>query len=566
MILNRIKAEITEKINKALNQKLVKASDLVYPPQTNMGDISLPCFSLAKELGENPTKAAQRLVGKISAKGIIASTNSAGPYFNIKLKTEVLAEELIKIINKEKEKFGFNKSGRKKRVLIEFTNVNTHKEYHVGHLRNLCYGDATARILAANGYTSIPVSYINDFGIHVAKTLWAYLEFYQKKELPNNKGKFLGEVYARSNKEAKKDQTAKQMIELIMRRIESRQGDEYKLWQETREWSIEQFAKIYQEMNVSLDHTYYESEFIDEGRKKVIELLKQGILKQSQGAVIADLEEYGLGVLVVLRSDGTATYPVADIPLAIAKMEKYKFDKSLYVVDVRQSLYFKQLFKILSLMGYQGQLIHLGFNFVKLPMGMMSSRSGNIISYEDLREQMFIKAKEETAKRHSDWSDKKIISVSNVLTTSAIRFEMIKTGALQEIIFDTEKALHFQGFTAAYIQYTYARLQSILKKAGKINPRNIDLSKLKEQKEHALLLSLAKYQEVVKRAGKKYDASEIAKYVYDLAQQLNDYYHNQPILKAEEKIKICRLKLILSASQVIKNALDLLGIKVVDEM
>lgn len=583
--LNKIKKTIVQEINGIIGADIVEEGNLVYPPNAEMGDLSLPCFVLAKHLGKNPAEVAEFLVAKIKSEGFIKGVSALGPYFNLKLNKVSLANSVISEINEEKTQYGKNNSGEKQKIVIEFSNVNTHKEYHAGHLRNLCYGDAITRVMAINGYESMPVSYVNDFGIHVAKTLWALIAYYlddklsanideDLKKIPEkeNKGAFLGEVYVRASQELKENKIAKSLVEVIMKKIESRNGPEYELWQKTREWSIEQFAKIYQELGVNFIKTYYESEFIDKGRELALELLEKGILRKSEGAVIADLEEYGLGVLVVLRTDGTATYPVADIPLAMAKFKELDPDASIYVVDIRQALYFKQLFQILKLMDYKKPMIHLGYDVVKLPTGMMSSRSGNVITYEDLKEKLFKKARAETIARHPEWPEEKIESIVGALVKGTIKFEMLKVSQEQPITFDMEKALSFNGFTVAYLQYTFARMQSIIRKdlnSAKLKVESekiIDLNKLTEDKEHGLILKLAKYPEAVKLAGKNFDPSEIARYLFELAQELNDYYHAVPILKADADVCAARLALIVSACQIITNGLGLLGIEVVEEM
>ena len=588
--INKIKQNIAKKINQAIKADIVAPENLVYPPQENMGDLSLPCFALAKNLRKNPAEIAEFLVKNINSKGVVAGVSALGPYFNIKLNKAELTKEVINEIESLRENYGYNKSGKKQKVMIEYSNVNTHKEYHVGHLRNICYGDAVNRIASANGYKSIPVSYVNDFGIHIAKTVWGLIKFYLdekqsddiNKDLENfskykNKGELLGEIYVRANKEIKKSKTAKQLVEVIMKKIESESGKEYELWKATRAWSIEQFAKIYQELGIEFEKIYYESEFIAQGQELVKELLQKNILKKSQGAVIADLEKYDLGVLVILRSDGTATYPVADIPLAMQKFKEYNPDASIYVVDKRQALYFKQLFHILKSIGYKKPMIHLGYDVVKLPTGMMSSRLGNTITYEDLKEQLFKRAKKETSERHPDWSKEKINSTVDALVLGVMKFEMLKIGQEQPIIFDIDKALSFNGFTSAYLQYAYARIKSIIKKSKVESPHfakatrgkqksKVNFDGLSEEREHKLILKLAKYPSVVKQSGKDFNPSEIARYLFELAQDFNDYYHEVPILKSTEEICNARLTLILSVSQVIKNGLDLLGIGVVEKM
>lgn len=567
--IEKIKKDIAKVINEQLNKKIVQAADIVYPPNSGMGDLSLPMFSLAKDMGKNPAEAAQALMSKLGSKiDFVSSINAMGPYLNFKLKKDMLSAKVFSDIEKYNEEYGSNKSGKAKKVMIEFSNANTHKEYHIGHLRNLVFGDSINKILSANGYESIPVSYINDFGIHVAKTLWALKEYYNDEEVPANKGEFLGQVYVRASQEAKDNPIAKGMIEGMMKKIETRDGEEYAQWLKTREWTIEQFDEIYKEMGVKFEKTYYESEFIDEGRKMVNELIKKGILKESEGAVIADLQSENLGVLVMLRSDGTATYPVADIPLAEAKFADFNLDESIYVVDNRQKLYFQQLFKILEKMGYKQKKTHLEYDFVKLPSGMMSSRTGNTVTYEMLKQELMAQIKKETKKRHEDWSDEKIEKTAWQIAKGTIKFEMLKVGADQVITFDIEKALSFQGFTAAYLQYTYARISSIIKKAGNtdLGANNFDYSLLKEEKEHELLMALAKYPEIVSRAGRDHNPSEIAKYLFDLGQIFNDYYHQIPILKADEEVRLLRLLLIKNIAQVLENGLGLLGIEVLEEM
>ena len=592
--LEKIKQTIAEVINKALKKKAVAAADLVYPPKPEFGDASLSCYNIAKLFNKSAVEMAEFLVRKIKLNDVVVAAKAIGPFINFTFSKTKLAQGAIGEILDKKIKYGFNKSGGNKKVMIEFSNANTHKEYHVGHLRNIAYGHAITKILAANGFKAMPVSYINDFGIHAAKTIWALEKFY-KSPLPpfikggiSGKGYFLGKVYVRACRELANNEVGKAEVAEIMKKIASRSGQEYKLWQKTRNWSIDGFAKIYKELGVKFGHIFYESEFIDKGLELVAELYKKEFLIKSQGAIIANLEKYNLGVLVFLRADGTALYPVADLALAEEKFKKYKIDQSIHVVDVRQSLYFKQSFKLLELLGYTStklgtskkEMKHLGYEFVKLPEGMMSSRTGNVITYEDLRAQGMKKAAAETKKRHKNWSQKQVSAVADKLVNGALKFEMLKTGADKVITFDLAQALRFDGFTAAYLQYTNARIQSILRKSqiprppcfakrsGQANPKSqkINYNNLVEQKENNIINKLAKYPEVVEAAGKNYAPDELAKFLFDLAREFNDYYHAVPVLKAKTDIRQARLALISAVSQVIKNGLGLLGIEAVEEM
>lgn len=362
-ILEDLKAKIVSAL------KMDKAN-FSYPPNQALGDLSLACFEAAKKNQKNPAEfaagLAEELKEKEELKKYFSDVKAAGPYVNFFISPEYLAVMIVGQVKKEKSAYGFNQGGEGKRVMIEYSNGNTHKEYHVGHLRNISYGDAVNHLLSANGYKSIPVSYINDFGIHVAKTIWNWQWNPKYRESSEDKGYLLGKCYAEASQLLEENPEGKTEVGKIMKEIESRSGAEYELWKETRQWSIDYFASIYKELGVRFQETFYENEVIDGGLKLVEELTAKGILRKSEGALIADLEQYGLGVLPVIRTDGTALYPVADLSLASEKFKKYDLFSSIYVVDVRQSLYFKQLFKVLELIGYKQPLVHLTYDFVTL--------------------------------------------------------------------------------------------------------------------------------------------------------------------------------------------------------
>lgn len=574
--LDKIKQQIADNINRALEQELITAQKLSYPPQKEMGELSFPCFELARTLQKNPADIATDLKEKVSLPEGIREVQTAGPYLNFFLDRPYLADKLLSEIDQKQEHYGFQEQEEKEKIILEYSNVNTHKEYHVGHLRNICFGEAVTRILNANGHEAIPVSYVNDFGVHVAKTLWN-LDDYLKQNYPDQnienlsdkeKGYILGKAYADAAQKSKDSEQAQAEISEIMKKIESRDSQEYELWQKTRQWNINQFHQIYQELGVEFKDFFYESEYTEEGNKIVKELLDKGILEKSEGAIIANLEKYNLGVLVIIRSDGTGMYAVADLALAKTKLEKHKPDRSIYVVDNRQTLYFQQLFKILELAGYGQKMVHLAYEFVKLPDGMMSSRSGNVITYEELRQIVIKRSLEETEKRHPDWPGEKLEETAKRIGFNAIKFEMLKVDANNVITFDIDRALSFDGFTSTYIQYTVARIRSILRKTetDTSKTRNKYGGDLTEEKEHDILLKLAKYPETVATAGENYDPSEIAKYLFDLAQAFNDYYHTVPVLQSEQRTREARLALLRAASQTLENGMKLLNLESVDQM
>lgn len=557
--LDKVKNELAQALN-------IGPESLVYPPNPEMGDLSWPMFEVAKLAGLSPVILAIQKAKEFSVLSDIKEVKAVGPYLNFYLEPLAFIGGILTDIKEQGEKFGANNFGDNKRVMIEYSNGNTHKELHVGHLRNISYGDAVYKLLAANGYEAIPVSYINDFGIHTAKTIWNWQNNPAYAQSESSKGYLLGKCYSEAAQKIDDNAEAKAEVSKIMKEIESRQGAGYKLWQETRQWSIDYFQEIYNDLDIKFQDTFYESDFIDRGLEIKDRLLDQGILKKSEGAIIADLQGYNLGVLPVIRSDGTALYLVADLALASYKFEKYNLFESIYIVDVRQSLYFSQLFKILELMGYQAKMTHLSYDFLTLKSGMMASRTGNVITYEQLMTEALSRTKEEIVKRHPDWTDSKAEQTAHALAISAIKFEMIKVSSDKVITFDLVDALKFEGFTAAYLQYSGARINSLLKKVPDYLSQSSDFKQLSGAKEFNLAMKLAQYSEVVKKAGLDRDPSIIARYLFELAQTFNDYYHDTNIIKAEEVVRNARLSLVAGTKQVLKNGFALLGLTYLEEM
>lgn len=539
---------------------------IVYPPNPEMGDLSWPMFEEAKVAGKSPLEMAALKAAEWTALEGITEVKTAGPYLNFYLDKSLFISNILADIKNNANNFGHNETGAGNKIMIEYSNGNTHKEIHVGHLRNISYGDAIFKILVANNYDVIPVSYINDFGIHTAKTIWNWQKNpeYSKSTAP--KGFLLGKCYSEAAQKIGDDEKAKAEVSELMKEIESRQGHGYKLWQETRQWSIDYFQDVYNDLGIHFHDTFYESDLVDDGLKIKDKLLEKGLLKKSEGAIIADLEDYKLGVLPIIRSDGTALYPVADLALASYKFEKYNLQESIYIVDVRQSLYFKQLFKLLELMGYKSKMTHLSYDFLTLKSGMMASRTGNVITYRDLMDEALSRTKEEITKRHPDWNQDKINQVAKALSVSAIKFEMIKVSSDKVITFDIVDALKFEGFTAAYLQYSGARMDSLLRKGNLNNFDTIDYHRLDSIKEFNLVVKLAQYNDAVKKSGISRDPSMIARYIFELAQDFNDYYHDTNIMKAEDKVKEARLCLVSGVQQVLKNAFSLLGLTYLEEM
>ncbi|HNW55969.1 MAG TPA: arginine--tRNA ligase, partial [bacterium] len=541
-----------------LPEAIAAQSDLLVPPQSELGDLSWPCFAAAKKLGLSPVELAKDLAIKLTdlAWPEVNTWQAAGPYLNCYFNGLEIAPTVIDEIKTQAENYGRSAIGQGQKIMIEYSNANTHKEYHVGHLRNLFFGDSVQRILNFCGYKAIPVSYLNDFGIHIAKVIWKLNQLPADQAIPANRGFYLGQIYVEASQELKDNPDSQIEVGAIMQRLEAKLEPEYSRWQETRQWSVDQFNDIYRELDIHFEHTFFESEYLDQGREIVEQMLNDGRLEKSQGAVIANLEQENLGVLPIFRSDGTSLYPVADLPLAQAKFNDYQLDESWYVIDERQSLYIEQLAAVLGRLGINKPIRHLSYSFVKLPSGMMSSRNGTVITYEDLKERLLSKEREEINRRHTDWSDSEQAGIAWQVVSGALKFEMIKVGADKPITFDIEQALSFEGFTAAYIQYAAVRLAAVIRQADGIDQSGaLTLGELLEKN---LLLRLARFNQVIELSAQQTDPSVLAKYLFELAQAFNDYYQKVRIIGSEQTAS--RLQLAMAIRQVLVNGLNLLGI------
>jgi arginyl-tRNA synthetase len=541
-------------------------ADLTTPPDAELGDLAFPCFALGKALKRNPAELATELAAKIEPNGFVKKASAAGPYVNFTLDDVALGTAVLEEIASGKDGYGRSTSGEGKRVLVEFANPNTHKDIHVGHLRNFFVGQAVINLLNALGSEVIPVSYINDLGANVAKCLWAI-----KHKAPDEKvGKddrmeFLGRMYVEAVKAEEADPAVKAAISAIQRELEDLRGPYVKLWKKTQKWSVDAIRATFKELGLTIVKTYFESDLIGDTKRIVESLIQKGIASHSEGAWIVNLEEEKLGVNLLVKSDGTLLYNAKDLALAYKKDADYHPGKSLYVIDARQSLAMKQLFATMKKLGFHEELVHVGYEFVTLKEGAMSSRKGNIVRYQTFRDEAIAAAAQETKARHADWSEKKLASVSRAVAFAAFRFGMLKQDVDKQITFDMKEAVAFDGFTGPYLLYTLARCYSLLKKAGRAKPsRSAD--GLEKPADHRLILALAKYPETVFEAATELRPNALAQYLFDLGKAFAAFYDAAPILSAPPKERAARLGLVDATRQVLENGLDLLGIGSVKEM
>lgn len=566
---NTILSHVARKLSDA-SGSTVEPSDLTAPPDAKFGDLAFGCFTLAQKQKTSPAKFAQALaekIAKLKKDDFILSAAAFGPYLNVTLQSDTIVALVVKDVEAHQTSFGSSDDGNGRLLMLEYAQPNTHKEFHVGHLRNLVLGNALARILARDGWKVVTASYHGDAGAHVAKCLWM-LEKKQaeggRRQRMEKAGKYLGALYTEATKLLDEHPELKKEVSEVQRKLEAGDPKLTTLWHKTRQWSLAEFDRIFADLGTHIDRQYFESEVMQDGQKIVDELLKKKIAKESLGAIVVDLDAEGLGVFLLRKSDGTSLYATKDLALARLKAKEYPdLARSLMLVDNRQTLYFKQLFRTLELMGIAVPQAFVGFELVTLQSGAMSSREGTIVTYDAFRQEMLAYAREETAQRHPDWSKQKIEKVAVAVAVGGMKYGMLKQDPNKVIIFDLQRALAFDGDTGPYIQYAATRLAGILKKAGvarRVSRVNVRIEAGAEPAEKYLALHIAQFPAALHRAALECKPNEIAQWCFIMAQRVNGLYRDVNILESPETIRASRLHLIKAALSTLLAGLEILGI------
>lgn len=546
-------------------KKQTKLKDIILeiPPSDNLGDYAFPCFSLSKIYKKDPNKIAQELSKKIKA-DFLEKTEVKGPYLNFFIKKEKLIELVLKRIQKEKENYGSKKE--KKVILIESPGPNTNKPLHIGHLRNMALGISISNINKKLGNKAVNVDIINDRGIHICKSMLAYQK-YGNNQKPNKKSDhFVGDFYVLFNQKLKNNPFLEQEVKNMLIKWENKDPSTLLLWKKMNKWALDGIHKTYKNFGLKIDKAYYESQCYEKGKEIVLKNLNKIFKKDNDGSIIIDLEKEELGKKVVLRADGTSIYITQDIYVAKKRYEDFKMHKLIYVVGSEQDYHFKVLFNILKKLRYKfsNSLYHLSYGMVYLPSGKMKSREGIIIDADNLIEDIINLTKKEILKRNKNLTKKEIEKRSKIIALAAIKFYLLKIDPKKDIYFIPEESISFEGETGPYIQYSYARIQSILKKAKISKKTNYSL--LNHPLEYNLVKQLSLFPSIVEKASQDLKPNIIANYVFSLSKTFNEYYHSCNILKEKQDLKNIRLILILSIATVIKISLNLLGIEVLNQM
>ncbi len=558
------KKEIITLLSKATKLREQEIENLIgTPPSPELGDYAFPCFVLSKHFKKSPDKIAEHLAKEIKLPKEIEKIQAVGPYLNFFINKKILTEQIIKI----NSNYGKANIGKKRKICIDFSHPNIGKPMHIGHIRSTIIGDSLMRIFNFLNYNPIGINYMGDIGLHIGKLIVAYELWLDKKELEKNPVQELMRLYVKfcskeksevqegleeefqDNEWTKKAKEKLRLLELGDKKTE-------KIWHEIRKHSQKGFDRVYEMLKVNFTEITGQSKFSIKGKDIVTQALKKGIAKSEEdGAVYVEIDKQKK---YILRANKTASYITQDLGAAVERYKKYKFEKMIYVVDSRQKAHFHSLFTILKLMGYDfsDKLIHLPFGTVKFGNEIMATRTGKIILLEEVLEKTIEKAGQEIEKRKTKGDAEKV-------GVGAIKYVILKNEPAGDVQFSWEQALNFEGNTGPYLQYSYARASSIIKKAGNFNKSKTKAENLIKE-EIELAKKISQFPEIVQQAGKQMNPSLIANYSFQLARIFNEFYHNCKVIGSKEEA--FRLKLVQAFRTAMKNSLYLLGIETMEEM
>ena len=550
------------KIEGATEQEIYDS--LALPPNTEMGDYALPCFKFAKLLRKSPVMIAEELKNTITTDDIICEVSAVNGYLNFKIdKNGFVAATLDKILT-QKDGYGASDEGKGKTVCIDYSSINIAKPFHIGHLSTTVLGGALYRIYRYLGYNTVGINHLGDYGTQFGKLISAFKRWGDKDEIEAGGIRALNELYVRFHREAEEHPEYDDEARAYFKKIE--QGDEecQALFRWFKELTLKDVQKIYELLDIRFDSYAGESFFSDKMTPIVEELKEKGLLTESRGAQVVDLEEYGMTPCMILKSDGSSLYATRDMAAATYRKKEYDFYKCLYVVAYQQNLHFKQFFKVLELMGkeWAKDLVHVAYGMVSLEEGTMSTRKGNVVFLEDVINKCIEKAYAIIDEKNPNLENK--AEIAKKVGVGAVIFGALYNNKIKDIVFSYDKVLNFEGETSVYVQYTCARANSVLQKGGM--PSEYEIPVLTTE-EIELVKALSTFPETVQAAAEKYEPSFVARFAVDVAQKFNKFYFDCKILAAEdEKTKKFRLALTGATLQTLKNAFALLGIGIPEKM
>lgn len=546
---------------------------LEIPQDEGMGDYALPCFKLAKEFRKAPNVIAEEIKEKISKEGLFMKVEAVSGYVNMFIDRKYYT---INVLGDAIEEGLFEKGpdiGKNRRVLVEYSSPNIAKPFHIGHIRSTVIGHSIYKIYHYLGYDALRLNHLGDYGTQFGKMIVAYRKWGNKDDVINSPIETLLSYYVKFHEEAEKDPGLEEEARKAFNRLENGKEEEVALWQWFRDESLKEFNRVYDLLGISFDSLLGESFYSDKMDRVVKELREKGLLKESEGAMIVDLEPYKLPSALITKSDGSTLYITRDIAAAIYRKEAFDFHKNLYIVGNQQILHFQQWMKIIELMGYHWakDCVHIPFGLVSLEDGdNLSTRKGKVVFLEDVLNKAVEKTREIILEKNVNTDN--LLETAKIVGIGAVVFNELSNSRAKDYVFSWDKVLNFEGETGPYVQYTYARASSILRNAEpelleKVMEQGVvEPSYLTTDSAFRLVRLIYKFDEVVVEASERYEPSVIARYVVDVAQAFNRYYHEEHILVENIEEQLSKLALVVVTRSVIKEALNLLGVTAPEKM
>ncbi len=537
-------------------------SAIALPPNSEMGDYALPCFKFAKVLRKSPVAIAEELKNSYVCDEIISEATAVNGHLNFKVNKIALTNAVLSAVLNGGDKYGSSTVGNGKTICIDYSSVNVAKPFHIGHLSTTVIGGALYKIFGFLGYNVVGINHLGDYGTQFGKLICAYKRWGDRNKVQKGGIHAINDLYVRFNAEA----TAEMESEAreYFRLIESGDKEANELFEWFKSLTLEYVKEIYAKLNITFDSYAGERFYTDKMQPIIDELREKNLLKESEGAQIVDLEDYGMPPCLILRSDGASLYATRDLAAAVYRKNTYDFYKCLYVVAYQQNLHFKQFFKVLELMGkpWAKDLVHVAYGMVSLEDGAMSTRKGKVVWLEDVIARCEEKAYAVIDEKNHALENKK--QIAQTVGLGAVIFGALYNNKIKDITFSYDKVLSFEGETSVYVQYTCARANSVLLKSGEDKPfaKNYEPN----AQEFEVIKAIAAFPDAVSEAAEKYEPSVIARAAVALAQKYNKFYIDCKILTAEGDSKSFRLALTRAALQTLKNALALLGIGVPEKM
>ena len=558
-----------EAIHKLYPDKELKPIEISIATNEKFGDFQTNFAMMnSKIIGGNPRKIAENIVNEIGNNNpLIEKLEIAGPGFiNIFLKDEYLGKYVAKMTT---EKFEYNELNTKGDVIIDYSSPNIAKRMHIGHLRSTIIGDAVKRLYNFLGYHTVADNHIGDWGTQFGKLIIGYRKWLNKDAYLKNPIEELERVYVEFTKESENDPTLDDMAREELKKLQDGDKENYALWQEFIKVSLEEYNKLYKRMGITFD-TYYGESFYHNMMPSVLnELVKKGLAVEDQGAKVVFFDEKdNLYPCIVQKKDGAFLYSTSDIATVKFRKENYDINRIIYLTDERQQDHFKQFFKITEMLGWDIEKVHIWFGIMRFADGVFSTRKGNVIRLEQLLDEGKKKALEVIEEKNPSLSEEEKNNIAEVVGVGAIKYADLSQNRQSPIIFEWDKVLSFEGNTAPYLQYSYARIQSIKKKAeemGKILTADTKIV-IKDKAERNLVTFLTLFPTMVLKAGETYKPNLLTDYLFDLAKKFNTFYNACPILNQEDEILLSRLLIADRTAEILKQGLDLLGIKTVNRM